>query len=292
VSKLTEPLLQEFEIRKVANKADILHADLIISVDVGHQSLLSEDRIAYEESHAKKVIIDHHNILPRSNDSEVAQQPYSLEIRDETVSSTCQLIGEVTQSILRKTGGSSKISQSLLTGIVFDSQNFRLADCRTIATVSLLCTLGAEIAPSRKLLFLPKERSETIARLKGAQRSKFEEINGWIVARSHVSSFQASVARALIELGADFAAVAGSQERGKTICSLRATQNFVDKTGIELASKFLPQVKLNSDLGGGHPTAATITTTRSADQVFTAIWTALNTLIEKPPKLDKPLSPL
>ncbi len=58
-------------------------------------------------------------------------------------------------------------------------------------------------------------------------------IDNWIIAFSHVSAFEASAARALVDLGAHVAAVAGEKGGGVEI-SLRCTREFTEKTGIHL----------------------------------------------------------
>ena len=56
--------------------------------------------------------------------------------------------------------------------------------------------------------------SEKIARLKASQRMKVYRKGDWIIATAEVSSFQASVARGFLNLGADVAIIVG-EKKGK-----------------------------------------------------------------------------
>jgi len=81
-------------------------------------------------------------------------------------------------------------------------------------------------------------------------------MNEWIIALSHVSAYQASAARALIDLGADVAAVAG-QKIEKLEVSLRGTREFYKQTGIHLGKDIAkPLGEYIHGMGGGHATAA------------------------------------
>jgi nanoRNase/pAp phosphatase (c-di-AMP/oligoRNAs hydrolase) len=82
------------------------------------------------------------------------------------------------------------------------------------------------------------------------------KVEKWIIALSHVSAYQASAARALIDLGAHLAAVAG-QKNGKIEMSLRCTREFNQITGIHLGKDIAkPLGEYLSGMGGGHATAA------------------------------------
>jgi nanoRNase/pAp phosphatase (c-di-AMP/oligoRNAs hydrolase) len=98
--------------------------------------------------------------------------------------------------------------------------------------------------------------SERVARLKASRRVKLFKINEWIIALSHVSAYQASAARALIDLGAHVAAVAG-QRNGSIEVSLRATREFHKQTGVHLGKDVAkPLGEYIHGMGGGHSTAA------------------------------------
>jgi len=102
------------------------------------------------------------------------------------------------------------------------------------------------------------QRREVIAKLKGTKRSNIFRLGDWVAVTSHVGSFQAQVARALIVLGADVAVV-GGVVGGETRVSLRAGQRFYDLTGLRLGIDVAEVVAGKDGYGGGHATAASFT---------------------------------
>jgi nanoRNase/pAp phosphatase (c-di-AMP/oligoRNAs hydrolase) len=98
--------------------------------------------------------------------------------------------------------------------------------------------------------------SERVARLKACRRAKLFKVGEWIIALSHVSAYQASAARAIIDLGAHVAVVAGQKNETLEI-SLRCTREFHEKTGIHLGKDIAkPLGEYINGMGGGHATAA------------------------------------
>jgi nanoRNase/pAp phosphatase (c-di-AMP/oligoRNAs hydrolase) len=98
--------------------------------------------------------------------------------------------------------------------------------------------------------------SERVARLKASRRVRLFSVKGRIVALSHVSAYQASAARALIDLGADVAAVAGQKNESIEV-SLRATREFNTETNVHLGKDIAkPLGEYIHGMGGGHATAA------------------------------------
>jgi nanoRNase/pAp phosphatase (c-di-AMP/oligoRNAs hydrolase) len=92
--------------------------------------------------------------------------------------------------------------------------------------------------------------------MKACRRAKLLKIGDWIIALSHVSAYQASAARALIDLGAHMAAVAGQRNDNIEI-SMRCTRDFNAGTGIHLGRDIAkPLGGLLQGMGGGHATAA------------------------------------
>ncbi|MBI2125724.1 MAG: DHH family phosphoesterase [Thaumarchaeota archaeon] len=220
-------------------------------VDTGHASLLKEALDYLKASNAKVVFIDDHP--PNDSTKEIAL----ARIVDEKASSTAEVVYELFKeaSIIP----TPQTSFALLTGILADSQNLRLARLRTLGNVVELCKLGADLQEARELLWLPRERSEVIARLKGSQRLTIYKVGEWVLASTLIGSFHASVARALVELGADVAIAVGEHEE-ETRCCLRATQHFYKQTGLHLGTEIAAKVaEAHNGVGGGHPTAASLT---------------------------------
>jgi len=95
---------------------------------------------------------------------------------------------------------------------------------------------------------------------------KVYRIGDWVVSTSLIGSFQAHVARALIFLGADVAIVGGESE-GETRVSLRSTQRFSEATTILLGTHVAEEVvKSLGGHGGGHATAASLSTAATEDK--------------------------
>jgi nanoRNase/pAp phosphatase (c-di-AMP/oligoRNAs hydrolase) len=98
--------------------------------------------------------------------------------------------------------------------------------------------------------------SERVARLKACRRAKFFKVGEWIIALSHVSAYQASAARAIVDLGAHVAVVAG-QKNDNIEVSLRCTREFQEKTSMHLGKDVAkPLGEYLHGMGGGHSTAA------------------------------------
>jgi len=98
--------------------------------------------------------------------------------------------------------------------------------------------------------------SERVARLKASRRTRLFRVGDWLIALSHVSAYQASAARALVELGAHVAAVAG-EKNGSLEISLRSSLEFFKKTNVHLGKDVAKQLgEYLHGMGGGHATAA------------------------------------
>jgi hypothetical protein len=96
--------------------------------------------------------------------------------------------------------------------------------------------------------------SEKIAKIKGMQRTQLVRIGKYLVGITNVSSFGASVASMLINLGFDIAIVS-SKEKSEFKITTRATSDICFETGLHLG-KILNNVSEGS--GGGHDGAASI----------------------------------
>jgi nanoRNase/pAp phosphatase (c-di-AMP/oligoRNAs hydrolase) len=224
--------------------------DLVCMVDTGQPEMLGPWLTLVEKGSFFRAAFDHH---PRSAAMEALTDLY---LCDESYSSTSEIIFLLSRRLGIRL--SSKAALAVLTGLLFDTQHLRLANCTTLTAVHELCQLGASYAEAREILRLERDRSEAIATLKAAQRLEFKEFSGWIIAHTQVNSFQSSVARSLIDLNAHVTIAYGSKD-DKIRASARATQLFHSRTGIHLGNDIMD--KIASELGGsggGHPTAASL----------------------------------
>ncbi len=222
--------------------------DIIVLVDTCTFAQLGILSNTLMESLCPLIVIDHHR--PHSDVVKRA----SLLISDETASSTCELIYLMFNEL--KVDLDPKVALALLTGIIYDSRRFINASSRTFRVAAELIDKGANHAEALKLLQVPMDISEKIARLKAAQRLKIYKIHGWLVVTSYVSSYEASAARALIDLGADVVFVAGG-EKPEVRVSARSRTSFYQQTKIHLGRDVMEKVGVYiQGAGGGHATAA------------------------------------
>jgi len=197
------------------------------------------------------VIIDHHS-FPSKIDPRVVL----THIFDD-YGSTAGIIVEFFQ-VLEKIP-SLPIIKMLLTGILTDTGHFRYADARTLERVKYLLDLGhltlQEIATK---LQTPMARSEKIARIRAAMRiQKLYFIHDFIFAVSHVSSYEASASKGLLDLGIDASFVIAFDKKTTHFrMSSRAKERILKNTPLHLG-EFMKTIGDHfQGSGGGHSGAA------------------------------------
>ena len=208
------------------------------------------DEVAAEirKSPSPKIIIDHH-----------APSPETMEICkvcmvDEKAAANCELVYRLFgQAEVEPNLNEAK---ALFVGIAFDTRHFALANSPTFEILAKLVAKGIDAQQTLALFALPIDSSERMAKLKACKRAKIVKIEGWIVALSHVSSYQAPAAKALVDLGAHMSAVAGKKE-GKVELSLRCTRQFNENAGVHLGVDIAaPLGEYLHGVGGGHAMAS------------------------------------
>ncbi|HLE35406.1 MAG TPA: DHH family phosphoesterase, partial [Nitrososphaerales archaeon] len=244
-------------------------ADLIAIVDTNNPLLLSQMKDEIITSKARKVLIDHHPMA--KNGEKLANAKFV----DTRASSASELVYRLYKE--NKVKMSKQIAQVLLVGIMADSQHLFLASSKTIEAVNDLCKCGASLELAKKVLTHERDPSERIARLKAAQRVSVYSANSFIAAFSRVGSFQASAARALLDLGADVAIVVGGDEKASK-ASLRATQKFYNESKLHLGTDIAGKL---TDLGGGHPTAASLSVKVGEDELAKMLMNAIEAKLGK-----------
>jgi nanoRNase/pAp phosphatase (c-di-AMP/oligoRNAs hydrolase) len=247
MTSLTAKLGELFKATVVEEPID--DYDLYVAVDVGDTELLKGWLTKMRESHGERVLVDHHPLRDR--------ETYDHVVVDDEATSAAEVVfrlyGELGVEIDRET------AQALLEGILFDSQHLSIAGSAALHAVVALLDRGADVDEARRALRSQPDYGEVIAKLKGAQRIKIFKLGPWVAATSEVGSFQAQVARSMILLGADVAAVGGTSE-GETRVSLRSNQRFFDTTRIKLGSDVAGYLADGlGGHGGGHSTAASFT---------------------------------
>jgi nanoRNase/pAp phosphatase (c-di-AMP/oligoRNAs hydrolase) len=247
ISRLSKHILKHLPIT-VNLQPNVEKADAIVLLDTNTTQQLGplSERVA--KIKAPIIVIDHHTAHPAT------ERIAKLCITDEEASSTCEIVYNFYKQLNTKPGLNE--AKALFLGITFDTRHFVLAKTSTFKTISELSDIGVNPQEELSSLNLPMDFSERVARMKACRRAKLIKIENWIIALSHVSAYQASAARALVDLGAHLAAVAG-QKNEKIEISLRCTREFNQVTGIHLGRDIAkPLGEYLQGMGGGHATAA------------------------------------
>ncbi|WP_455462945.1 DHH family phosphoesterase [Candidatus Hodarchaeum mangrovi] len=196
----------------------------------------------------KLIIIDHH----------IKQDllfPIEFDFRAESFYSTTEIITSIFYH--DKIPLNASVRKALLAGLLFDTQRFLHADSNVFHAVMFLIQENFKIyQETLNLLLFDREFSEKRACIRGAQRMKLVKISNFDFLFTHVSSFEAAVARALLRLGGDVAIVI-SIHKYETRISLRASSQFILETGISLGKDIIPVLVSDyGGIGGGHDGAA------------------------------------
>jgi nanoRNase/pAp phosphatase (c-di-AMP/oligoRNAs hydrolase) len=223
-------------------------AELIVLLDTNTIQQLNNIAEKVKNSKAPIMVIDHHAAHPET------QKIAKVCITNEEASSTCEIVYSFFKEM--GIGVNENEAKALFLGIAFDTRHFVLANSSTLKSIAELIDAGVNAKEALSMLALPMDFSERVARLKACRRAKLFKISEWIVALSHVSAYQASAARAIIDLGAHVAVVAGQKNESLEI-SLRCTHEFAEKTHIHLGRDIAkPLGEYLKGMGGGHSTAA------------------------------------
>ena len=247
ISRLSKHILKRIPVT-VNLQPDVEKADAIVLLDTNTIQQLGRlaERVAKTE--APIIVIDHHAAHPQT------EQIAKLCVTNEEASSTCEMVYNFYKQLNIKPGLNE--AKALFLGITFDTRHFVLANSSTFKTVSELSDIGVNPQEELSSMALPMDFSERVARMKACRRAKLIKRGNWIIALSHVSAYQASAARALVDLGAHMAAVAG-QKNEKIEISMRCTRDFNQVTGIHLGRDIAkPLGEYLQGMGGGHATAA------------------------------------
>lgn len=246
-SRLSKQLLKKIPITLTPNP-NFEDVDLITLVDTNTVAQLDDFAKEVKSSKCPIIIIDHHS--PHIDTEPLA----TIIITDENASSTCEIIYKIFKEM--KVPITTLEAEALFLGLAFDSRHFAIADSRAFKIAADLVDLGVKAQETLSLLSLPMDRSERVARLTAARRTELNKVGPWIIAISHVSTHQASAARALIMLGAHLAIVAG--QRGEKISiSMRASQSFFQQTQLHLGRELAQPIgEFLNGMGGGHSVSA------------------------------------
>lgn len=247
LSKLSKQILKTIPM-DVTMSPHIEDADAIILIDTSTLQQLDEWKTRVENSGKTLIFVDHHPLHPHT------EQLASLCIINDAASSTCEIIFELSRQADVKL--EKMEAQALFLGIIYDTKHFTIATSNTFKVAAELVNYGANAEEALSILALPMNSSERTARLKAANRLSILKIGEWLFAISHIGSYQASAARALLSLGAHVAVVGGAK-KGTLRISMRSSNEFYKKTGIHLGKHIAkPLGDRVHGMGGGHSTSA------------------------------------
>ncbi len=269
ISRLSKHLLKFLPIN-VKLQPNVEKADVIVLLDTNTIQQLNNLAEKLKNSKVPIIVVDHHAAHPET------EKIAKVCITNEEASSTCEIVYAFFKEMGVKPNENE--AKALFLGVAFDTRHFVLANSSTLKAIAELIDAGVNAQETLSLLSLPMDFSERVARLKACRRAQLFKIGEWIIALSHVSAFQASAARALIELGAYVAVVAGQKDESIEI-SLRCTREFHKKTGIHLGRDIAkPLGEFLHGMGGGHATAAGV---NGVGDVETGLKRCLRLLKEK-----------
>jgi phosphoesterase RecJ-like protein len=247
ISRLSKHLLQYLPI-EIKPQPSIEKADAIVLLDTNTIQQLDNLAEKVRNSKVPIVVIDHHASHPET------EHLAKICITNEESSSTCEIVYNFYRQMNVKPDETE--AKALFLGISFDTRHFVLASSTTLKNIAELIDAGVNAQETLAMLSLPMDFSERVARLKASRRTRLFKVGQWIIALSHVSAYEASAARALVELGAHVAVVAGVKN-DKIEISLRSSLEFFKHTKIHLGRDIAkPLGEYLHGMGGGHATAA------------------------------------
>jgi nanoRNase/pAp phosphatase (c-di-AMP/oligoRNAs hydrolase) len=223
-------------------------ADVIILLDTNTVQQLGNLADKLVATKLPIIVVDHHAIHPKT------KLIAKISITDESSPSTCEIVYKFYKE--QNIKPNLNVANALFLGIASDTRHFVLGNTFTFKTISELGEIGVNPKEALASLSMPVSFSERIARIKACSRAQIITNDEWIIAFSNVGSYQASAARALVELGAHMAAVAG-QKGDRIELSLRCTKEFNKKTRMHLGKDIAqPLGEYLQGMGGGHASAA------------------------------------
>jgi len=210
------------------------------------------------------IFIDHHFNLRKNYPGNIS----SINLIFDNYSSTSEMVLELFDDYNLKLPIPHKYL--LVSAILTDSGFLKYGNTGTITNLNNILQDQLEIQDIIPLLEREKDISEKIARIKALQRVKIIRINDWLIGISHLSSFTASAASMLTNVGFDIGIVV-SEDKSSYRITTRAKKQICLRTGLHLG-KIISEIKNVN--GGGHDGAATLNGRNDVEE-------SLNQLIDK-----------
>jgi len=273
-SRLSKQVLDSFVSGESILETEGIEGDLVILLDTNSVFQLGPKFQKIPHNPSRTIVIDHHEINPETE----AVSEYRLVRSDR--SSTCEIMVDLFDEY--NIPIDAMTANLLLTGIIFDTRRFYFADVLTLQTAIKLIEYGADYPQCIKALLMRPDRSERIARLKAAGRVRLHPIGDWVVVTSKIGAFEASVCRALIDMGADVAIVGGAPSNDVVRISARSTREFSTVTAINLGKDVMEPIgNIIGGEGGGHANAAGANGTKGLDEAIVKSIELIRKIVEK-----------
>ena len=233
--------------------------DLIIIVDVNVLNQLgSFKKLVKAQKKDSLIIIDHHT------PTDFANEKASLVYIDEDRTSAAEIITELIFDL--NLVPNEKLLTVLLSGILYDSRRFYHMNNRLLSILSKMFEHGVDYDLAVSILQKKIDYPQRVARLKAASRLRLKIIDKWLIAWSKIGSYEGSVGRSFLELGADVAFVYSGRKKD-TRLSVRATSEFHIKTGVNFGRDIMKKLgDFFGGEGGGHSTAAALNIPKIIDE--------------------------
>ncbi len=264
VSKHAKKFLDKLGIYELKINPDLESYDLIILLDTSSKTQVEPLNISKVSD--KLVVIDHHTFSQRI-DAKVA-------VIDEDASSTSELIYEIWKET--KINIDKEAATLILAGILADTAFLKYATPRSLEIVKEISELGINIDDVKKMLSEEMDLSEKMARLLGVKRAKISRVGNLVVTFSLAKSHEASVAKALIDAGADLAFVFNVDKKTKICARARI---YAYNVGVDLGKLLVDLAKFFGGEGGGHSTAGGATLDKNIN--INTLEESIKMLIEK-----------
>ncbi|MFO7991962.1 MAG: DHH family phosphoesterase [Thermoplasmata archaeon] len=217
----------------------------------------------------KTTVIDHH----RAN----LWAGWDVEMIYEDRGSCAEIIYEM----VKPRDMTEKEVFALTAGILTDTSYLNRADEGTFRILSELFSRSEiTISQVKRELFKKRTYSEKICRLKGAKRSSFQKVNGYLIAYTKVNSFESSACDILLKAGADVAFTVSERDDGIIISG--RTRDSMLELGMDLGAimKVVSSAK-ESASGGGHPGAAVFKGNCNSEQILRELLAKVTEEIKK-----------
>ncbi len=274
LSRLSKQVLESLDFDDEILEEPSSNFDLVVLLDTNSAVQLGTDFQDIPSDPKRTIIIDHHEPNP-----DVESLADHRIIRSDRFS-TCEILIDVFDELAVEI--EPNIANLLLTGIIFDTRRFFYTDLNTLQAGIRLINAGADYERCVKSLQIRPDRSERIARLKAASKTKVHLFGDWTIVTSTINAFEASACRALIEIGADVAIIGGHPAKNKVRLSSRSTREFYDATKINLGTDIMEPIgTIINGKGGGHANAAGANGTKNLNAALDKAIDLIRTAIEK-----------